>query len=88
MDGKNNVAEKEEIIASGMSASGDIRNLILSINTTREMLIKCGYKKVIIDASKAVVETMDDERKEIQITEFDDPKQEQREEIEGRFNFN
>ncbi len=66
VDLDNVVEEEEEIIKSGSSTAGDIRSLILSINTTREMLIKCGYKSVTIDTSKAaVIETMDGERKEI-----------------------
>lgn len=67
VDLDNVVEEEEEIITSGSSTAGDIRSLILSINTTREMLIKCGYKSVTIDTSKAVtvIETMDGKRKEI-----------------------
>jgi len=66
VDLDNVVEEEEETITSGSSTAGDIRNLILSINTTREMLIKCGYKSVTIDTSKAtVIETMDGKRKEI-----------------------
>ena len=66
VDLDNVVEEEEEIITSGSSMAGDIRSLILSINTTREMLIKCGYKSVTIDTSKAaVIETMDGKRKEI-----------------------
>src|SRR6185312_7691618 len=66
VDLDNVVEEEEETITSGSSTAGDIRSLILSINTTREMLIKCGYKSVTIDTSKAtVIETMDGKRKEI-----------------------
>jgi len=42
----DNVEEEEETITSGSSTAGNIRNLILSINTTREMLMvqKCYYR--------------------------------------------
>src|SRR2546423_83241 len=66
VDLDNVVEEEEETITSGSSTAGNIRNLILSINTTREMLIKCGYKSITIDTLKAtVIETMDGKRKEI-----------------------
>jgi len=62
----DNVEEEEETITSGSSTAGDIRSLILSINTTREMLIKCGYKSVTIDTSKAaVIKTIDGKRKRL-----------------------
>ena len=93
---ENVVTEEEEIITSGSSTAGDIRNLILSIKATREMLVKCGYKKVIIEASGAtVVETMDGERKEIipaneegniDLVSFRSLKLADSKKFEGRFN--
>src|SRR5947208_1296469 len=66
VDLDNVVEEEEETITFRSSTVSDIRSLILSINTTREMLIKCGYKSVTIDTSKAaVIKTIDGKRKRL-----------------------
>ena len=50
----NNVQEiqEEEIIASGCSSSGVIKKLVLNMIAVRELLVECGFKKIIIDTSE------------------------------------
>ena len=56
MDNNKIFEEEEEVVASGSSTAGDIRQLLLNINATRESLLKCGYKEVTINAVKATVD--------------------------------
>ena len=50
----NNVQkiQEEEIIASGCSSSGVIKKLVLNMIAVRELLVECGFKKIIIDTSE------------------------------------
>jgi hypothetical protein len=65
----------EEVVASGSSTAGDIRQLLLNINVMRESLIKCGYNEVTINAVEATID--DGKRKKIVLAMPD---------VEGRFN--
>jgi hypothetical protein len=44
---------EEEILIEGNSTAGAIKKLILNIVATRESLQECGYKRIMIDSSKA-----------------------------------
>ena len=46
---------EETVIATGTTASGNVRKLILNILAIKNSLVECGHNRIIIDISKNFV---------------------------------
>jgi len=47
--------DEETVIATGTTASGNVRKLILNILAIKNSLVECGHNSIIIDISKNFV---------------------------------
>src|SRR5271170_848918 len=64
--------DSEEVLIEGSSVAEAIKRLLLNMSAVRRSLVKCGYKKIIINTSKTTIVVEITDGKERIIPVFDD----------------